>query len=230
MIKILLLLLISTSSFAQQSKVELLYSKKIKCEPDSDSGFSVRNRIIDQFVENDVLHLKLGKWLNCSDSFKTSVDLKHWTLNLKIDVAPGANEYECSCFTYFQFRVKVNGAYIESIYLNDKLIEFSNERYKLFPVRYDITNSDTINRVDKYGLRQGKWYFENAKNRYFVYLDGKCVRRVMEYPNGKIRNEWIVKEKVEKEIDGKKVRQFEDVDIFREWDEKGKLIYEGKNK
>ncbi|MCG8329708.1 MAG: hypothetical protein MI974_18580 [Chitinophagales bacterium] len=54
--------------------------------------------------------------------------------------------------------------------INGRSILLSKEKYQTYPIRFDLFNGDTINLIDKYGMRQGYWLLKDSLNR--IRLEG----------------------------------------------------------
>lgn len=143
---LLFLFVLPTLLPAQNKGVEITYFKKVNCEMDSNNNYSIRNRIIEQSIKDDYVFLKLGFWTICCDTFKANAKVENEILKLSVkDVGePG----ECSCFSYFNFNVKLNGNSFAEVTVNDKKIKISKERYNKYAVKFDVVNGDTVNRTD----------------------------------------------------------------------------------
>ena len=65
------------------------------------------------------------------------------------------------------------------------------DKYKTYPIKFSIRNNDTINRIDKYGLKQGYWYEEKENKGYLkgYYVDDmlRTVDSKEYYPGGKLK-------------------------------------------
>lgn len=224
---VLFLFVIPTLLPAQKKGVKITYFKKVNCEMDSNNSYSIRNRIIEQSMKDDNVFLKLGFWTICCDSFKANAKIESEIL--KLSVKDVGEPKECSCFSYFNFNIKMNGNSFAEVTVNDKKIEISKERYDIFPVKYDIVKGDTVNRTDKYGVRQGKWVgdWKNTNNlfgeRFGLYKNGMLVSTVQLYPSGQKKSETIREKLIWRNSDGKEYLEYNDFNLYKEYHENGKL-------
>ena len=108
-----------------------------------------------------------------------------------------------SCACCFEFEFVMLGLSKEPCYLkvNDsEFVHYSN-KHKILPFMFKDVNGETINRIDKNGMKQGRWdtiycdkeldFFRKAKECLFniTYQDNKAkiaeIRKF--YPNGKLQ-------------------------------------------
>jgi hypothetical protein len=255
--RIIFFLIFCASCVSCKSSAQKLTVKEFetKCDQNLDP-YRIATRIIDQKIENGILSIELSAIDTCCFVFEPTVIQKNNSLYL--DYMRKGDPCECICayrFTYKIDNVESIHAKLKMYFMN-KPIELSNERYKVYPVKYDLVQNDTINRIDRYGLKQGKW---NAKDDilmskfYIEYKDDTLVRRVSLYPNGQIKSE-LIKEKATIEADGRKYstywnfnkyfeyfesgqkkvecscddwRKTYEEGLCKKWNEKGELIYQG---
>ena len=82
---------------------------------------------------------------------------------------------------------------------------------------------DTINYVDKYGLRQGIWNTPKdslMSKIYFVHSDNRLIKRVTLYPNKQIESE-LINEKISFKADNKLYFDYSDFNRLIEYYESG---------
>jgi hypothetical protein len=224
---VLFLFVIPTPLPAQKRGVEITYFKKVSCEMDSDNNYSIRNRIIEQSMKDDKVFLKLGFWTICCDTFKASAKIENEIL--KLSVKDVGEPKECSCFSYFNFNIKLNGHSFAEVIFNNEKIKISKERYDVYAVKYDVVKGDTVNRTDKYGVRQGKWVgdWKNTNNlfgeRYGLYKNGMLMSIVQFYSFGQKKSEIIKEKLIRRNSDGKEYLEYNDFNLYREYYENGKI-------
>ena len=78
-----------------------------------------------------------------------------------------------------------------SVKLYDRVIELSTEKYWTYEPTFKIVKGDTVDRKDKYGLKQGIWVTSEDSFQYYVNDTlrkwGKVSRQF--YGNGRPRQE-----------------------------------------
>jgi antitoxin component YwqK of YwqJK toxin-antitoxin module len=166
-------------SFAQ-TKSNVLYVIQSGCDQSVDV-YRVQDRIVNQTFRNDTFDICIGVKANCAGIFDVQSEYANDTIYFsynegaiqrdtikkrgKKEIVEYASMAGCDCCFEFQFKafnlpkqpkyVKING--IEFKYYTDK--------YKKYPIKFDLLNADTINFIDEYGFKQGKWNkIENERN------------------------------------------------------------------
>jgi hypothetical protein len=234
-----------------QDELRVMDFTKSVCEPDSDSRRQIRERIIDRRFTSSSFTIRIGVWAICCADFRPIAKLQKGTLFLDIEDPRKKEPCECGC--YYQFRYQIEGLKSEPVEVRykNKPIVLSNERYQTYIPLHRLVKSDTVDRVDKYGLKQGKWTAGNDSLlaiEYLIYRDGLVSSKVNLYSSGKIKSEAIneiVKEKNNESHYGAKRRtveyyesggkkkecslDFQNKGICKEWDERGNLIHEGNS-
>lgn len=238
------LIFVSVLTFAQ-GKVQLLGFSASDCDDGVKNANMLRTRIIEKKISGDVLHVKIGTKETCCLGFKGVV--KYYSNSnggadtLYLGLKSFGEPCECDCYYELVYKIKVVRSPNLEIKFKGNPIETTHEKYKTYPVRYKLLGNDTINLVDKYGLRQGIWIFDSTKiTRYFSFLNDIWIRQVYLFDSGKIRKEqrkefgnWNYQveyfESGEKKFECYNDRPGES---FRQgsckgWDVDGKLIYDG---
>lgn len=213
------LLALSNSLVAQEIKNFFLP----ECNQDIDLGKAI-NRISYQTFENDVLSISFSLVSNCAGVFNPTIKYNSDTLEVKYEdykteydtvatydsiVNASAtleiNEIHATtsmlaCDCYFELELEITGLLKNPaiVILNNNIIEYYPEKYKLVLIKFDIVDGDTINYSDKFGYRQGIWIARDSTNqlmleRFYkndIIIKGTDFRY---YENGTIKNqlEWI---------------------------------------
>ena len=158
-----------------------------------------RNRIIIQEKVGDSLKLHLVAKSHEIGELFSSAEMGHDTLYLQFRVKPeiidGYKRVEIDYyFTYREIEMTVVGVQQMPavIYLNEDQIELTDEVYLTFPEKYELDGQDTINRIDQYGQKQGKWvekFYRTIHESFFE--DSKILQGVATtfYPSGAIKTE-----------------------------------------
>ncbi len=205
---------------------------------------NIRTRIVERTFVNQILTVKLGLMETCCVTFTPSINYlgKSNSLDtLNLDYRSGADECECNCYYEFTYKIKgVRNANV-SILFKGKLVELSKEKYLTFPVKYRLLGRDTVNFVDKYGMRQGLWTFDTVKIRkYNFFKDDVNIKEIVLFDNGKVHKamkrefgnwnyfiEYFESGVTKVECYNDEVGGSYKEGRCKEWSEKGELIYEG---
>lgn len=194
MIFLLTFALISFLSSGQESDLIEFYPST--CDSEEDV-MRIRERISEIYEVGDSLFITVGFVANCAfDNSPMKVDANYIgdTLCLTFDfeyevgdtivengdtmVYMSFNAASCDCCFEFQYVVKNEYSDSTPVKLNGKLIIYHTEKYKTYPVEYELLKGDTINLVDKYGFRQGKWLYYDKENRLIndrIYMNDSIV-------------------------------------------------------
>jgi hypothetical protein len=162
--------------------VELVDFSHSQCdEPVSD--YTIRVRIISKTLESDTFKLSIGFAWGCCMQFNGIAEMKNDTLHVSLK---RKTEDYCFCTCCYQSDFKIVGIKNVDIPIKfyDKVIEYSPEKYATFSPKYDIVKGDTLNYIDKYGLKQGKW-FDFEKN-FRIYTNNRLTGWGRELQNGNI--------------------------------------------
>lgn len=246
----ILFIAIPLLSYSQKTEVNVAAFSKSVCEADSSFRKQIRERIIDKEFINDIVRIKIGVWATCCVDYKPKVALENNILYLDIEDTEKKAACECGCYYHFIYTiVDIQSEPVEIRYKN-KLIELSNERYETYTPVFKLIKGDTVDFIDRYGLRQGKWRSatdSSYRKEYFVYEDGLVLKKVNLYESGEVKIETIpevLKEKNSESHYGNKqmvieyyrsgMKRKECVsdwpkkgNLCKEWNEKGILLYQG---
>lgn len=187
--RLLITLLIGTQlTFGQTIKIELLDFKYSTCD-EATLSTRLRTRIVKKEIKTDILTVDIATVATCCVSFDPSISVKQGTLHL--DFKETGTECECRCYYTLTYKVKgVKDRDIKIKFQNED-IEMSEEKYLTYPTKFKILNGDTINYVDKYGFRQGKWAYSNDStmiNGFFETKDDVLIKLVTLYPDKKVKS------------------------------------------
>jgi hypothetical protein len=138
------------------SGIKLLEYRESSCDRSSDPT-RIIPRIISSKTKFDTLEIEIGFAGGCCGKVSPIVEFKNDTLyfNFKPE-----DDEECFCACCFSFYYKIKGINkpITRAKLFNKEIALSSEKYRTFPVSFEIIEKDTFNLTDKYGQKQGVWY------------------------------------------------------------------------
>lgn len=137
--------------------------KDFYIEEQPDESKELLDRIIDYNKTDDSISIRIGCETVFCDNYKLRL--------LKSSDSLFISFYDWWCpssyYTYGEIEFTIPSILIDSskIKLNKKLIGFSDDKYKMYPISFDIENGDTLNYVDEFGRRQGRYifYFKNGK-------------------------------------------------------------------
>jgi hypothetical protein len=144
-------------TYGQDGNIKLLDFKYSDCEATLSDRFITR--IAKKEIKGDILTVDITTVTTCCVNFTPIASTNRGILYLGFKET-GA-ECECKCYYYLTYKVKGIKDKEVKIKFQDSDIELSEEKFKTYPVRFKIFNGDTINFVDKYGFRQGKWAYSN---------------------------------------------------------------------
>lgn len=218
-------------TFGQSGKVKLFKFRNSTCDQATDPS-RLRARIIKKELTNNILTVQIAATATCCVDFRPKATLKQGILNL--DLEETGEACECSCC--YEFAFEVEGIKDEKIKIKfrDKDIELSNERFLTYPIKYKILNGDTINYVDKYGLRQGKWNKPSDSlmtKTYGEFIDDRLVKVIQFFPSGQTESEKIC-EKIKVTADKAEYFDYFDFNRYIEYYESGtkrKECYNNQN-
>jgi hypothetical protein len=252
-----ILTLLSIQAFSQKSGIiRLIEFNLSSCDEESDP-YRLRTRIVRKELTRNYLTLEIATTDTCCISVRPIVNFSDNTIYL--DERNMGEECECICCYQFVYKLKGKFNNQTKIKFRGKDIEESREKYKTYPIKFDVLNGDTVNLVDKYGLRQGQWFSESKKPEawtFYDFVDDINVRATKLYPDGSIKR-YSTKEKVKIVREGTESMEYFDwnhyVEYFeggkiksecisknnresyregtcKEWNEKGELVYDGPYK
>ncbi len=151
---------ISGSAYGQ---TELL-SFKIACLHDIfySDDLVYANRIVSTTTVNDTFKIIVAKTDDCINEYSFGkVKYHNDTLRLyyytkKSDSGINLTTM-CDCPFEFTYMIKGIKGIPRTIFLNDSIFVYKPDKFKTFNVEYKVLGDDTINYVDKFGLRQKRW-------------------------------------------------------------------------
>lgn len=242
-LKIVLMLFVPLCVEAQ--KVQVVDFSSTACSEPVANADRLITRVIERRLNDGVLELKIGMKEACCLTFKPVV--KYYSSSgqsldtLYVGYKSIGDPCECDCYYELTYKIKQFSKTKFELRFKGKPIEYSAEKYKTFPVKYKIIGTDTVNFVDKYGLRQGIWTSDSVKiKKYYFFKDDVHIRDVTLFDNGNIQKamkrefgNWNYM--VEYFESGQKKREcfndemggsFKDGEC-KEWNAEGELIYEG---
>jgi len=216
---ILLLFFLKIFSVCGQSNenIELIGFSASQCDNNYPYERLVRTRIVSKNYLNGIYSVEIGIFENCSGVNTPNINFSNDTLQLfyeigelgKIDtISIDSNESgkitfttiqsyniaECNCCFHFIYSIKglENKNYIIS--LNNIVIEYSPDKFLLFPIKFELYDNATINYIDEFGLKQGLWLKEKSVvETWFNYKDNIRMQLIQKkyYPNRKLKEEKV---------------------------------------
>jgi hypothetical protein len=186
------------------------------------------SRISSLRMSGDTLDISLGFLSSCGLSWVPKATLSGDTVYLMYSVKPESEETLCYCYQCTRQVIKGVTTPNPVIVFEDSVISFSEDRYRTYPVTFDIINGDTINMTNHYGLRQGLW--ATKRRNHFYIFDEKDPYKygiLIKYKNG--RTKYLSQDQyiVEYYRNGQKKREkyFDDNQYKTQcWDKKGREI------
>ena len=207
---ILIVILSFTQITAQDLTPKLVSFQPSNCNSE-DAPSRLRQRIISTEYNNGNLLIEVAVVANCFIEHtigKINVindklflfyykEEKETTTTVDGDTVVTILTIQADCECCFSFTYFIEGVNKEFNFyaLNYEEIKHDDEKYKTYPIQFEINeDSDTINFIDKYGLKQGIWidkeYVKNPKYKLF-YVDDKIQSglKPLYYKNGMLRGE-----------------------------------------
>jgi hypothetical protein len=217
---IVVFLFITQFAFAQKAKVKLHSFHNSTCDQESDPD-RLRTRIISKVLVNGILTIHVATTATCCVDFVPKTKYAKGVLDL--DFLETGEPCECGCCYEFVYEISgIKNSEVKITFMG-KQIEQSYEKYKTYPVSFRIFKGDTINYVDKYGLRQGIWApsADSAMmKKYLVFVDNRPVTQVRLYSNGQVERELIM-DKISFKADGRDYFEYADYNRLVEYYESG---------
>ena len=228
-----------------QNRIHVVDFSATQCAEPTVYPEAIQTRIIQKKIKDGILDLKIGTTETCCLTFKAVVKFYSSRIG-SIDtlyVGYKSNGEECECTCYYELNYKIKGLHNLNFEVQFKgnPIEYSEEKYKTYPVKYKLIGNDTVNFVDKYGLRQGIWTPDSTKiKKYYFFKDDVHIREVILFDNGNIHK--AMKRQfgnwnyfIEYFDSGQKKQECFNEEIggsyregnCKEWNKGGQLIYEG---
>ncbi len=198
-----LFLVIPFLSFGQ-SNIKLLSFESSSCDREADI-FRIQKRIVNQSIDGGIYKLTIGVIANCAGIHDLTTIFRSDTLRINYEEGRLVNIKrpnkkidkvleKASCDCCFEYNLTIKGLAVlpQIITVNDSVIKYFPEKYMIYQVKYEISNGDTINYVDKYGFKQRKWQKTKENNGYFsgYYIDDKLKTADSKeyYPNGRLKS------------------------------------------
>lgn len=188
--QILILISVGQALGQKSDSVTLLEFKQSTCDSKSDP-YRLKPRIISLYHHADTLALEIGFATTCCLEYLPIIKFTTDTLYLSYGIKDEGEA--CSCICCYSFYHKISGVKSKtfSVKLYDQVIELSTEKYWTYEPTFKIVKGDTVDRKDKYGLKQGIWVTSEDSFQYYVDDKlrkwGKVSRQF--YDNGKLRQE-----------------------------------------
>lgn len=210
---------IHSQSFSQDKAPILIHFEESECNSELDEEL-LQERIANQQLKSDTFMIEIGTIANCGGIRSQSIKYENDTLDIFYDEGQERTDTlrdergkileirdvivtsDCECCFEFIFYIKGISKIPSVVRLNKKIIKYYPDKYKVYPIKYDLINGDTVNYIDKYGLKQRYWnklpYNENDENQQdstyywaFYVNDGvqKSEKKVF-YKNGKLKHHY----------------------------------------
>ena len=213
-IYILIISLISLNVIGQKSN--LIVFLPSTCDLNEDV-LRIRERISEMYLKHDTLVINVGFVANCgysespitggaifeNDTLYLTYGFKHNFMDTIVEngdtvVYVSMNYAECDCCFEFMYLLREIPSTDIPIKLNDRTIFFHLEKYLTYPVEFEKLDGDTINYIDKYGFRQGKWLQKDTNGLVILdrYYRNDTIARGTDYryyENGVLKTmlDWI---------------------------------------
>lgn len=170
---ILLTFFLHLNTIQAQDQIQLVDFSPSTCD-DKEDPLRIKTRIVDQWYKGDTLMIEVGTVALCCVDFEPHISFNNKVLDLQFK----ETGIPCECDCCYQFIYKIMGLKDQKFTttLNGKSIQYSEEKYRTKPERFEIYNGDTINRFDKYGFKQGLFILGRDMEKpsvKIVYKDDK---------------------------------------------------------
>lgn len=211
---------IAQLTFGQSGKIKLLDFKYSDCE--ATLSDRLITRIVKKEIKGDVLTVDIATVTTCCVNLTPTASTNRGILYL--DFKETGTECECKCYYYLTYKIKGIQDKEVKIKFQNKDIELSEEKFKTYPIKFKILNGDTINFVDKYGFRQGKWAYSNdslLSTGYFEAHDDIPVKFVALYPDKSIKSITSRDKIIMKDFNGMDYHTYSNYNYYVEYFESG---------
>jgi len=191
LIRHLLIILSIGQVFGQKTdSVKVIEYSQSACDRTSDPD-RLKPRIISLEHHADTLNIEIGFATTCCLEYIPNVKYSADTLYISYKVKDEGEACMCICCYSFNHKIKGINTPKLTVKLYDQVIELSNEKYWTYEPTFTILNGDTVNRKDKYGLKQ--WIWITTSDNFIKYKDDRIDKR------GKIHREFYGNGKIKKQ-------------------------------
>jgi hypothetical protein len=159
------------------ARIELVEFNQSACDISLDP-YRLKPRIISLGHSRDTLAIEIGFAATCCSDYVPRIQYSADTLYISYT----AKGDPCACVCCYSFNHKIKGINSSklTVKLHKSVIELSDEKYRTYPPTFVIVRGDTLNRKDKYGLKQGLWIDERAIQK----IEGDIsLRRTYDFEN-----------------------------------------------
>lgn len=218
---LIIFLFITQLTYGQTSPIKLLGFKYSACDESTLSN-RLSTRIARKEIKGDVLTVDIATVATCCVDFKPIVSTKQGILYL--DYKKNGAGCDCDCYYTLTYKIKGISDKDVKIKFQNKDIELSDEKFVTFPITFEILHGDTINIVDQYGFRQGKWtyYGDSLMNTgYLELVDDVPVKLITFYPNKTIKSLTSRARITRRDFNGKEYPDFSNYNYYVEYFESG---------
>lgn len=165
-IRVLFVVLLFYISVSAQKKAKpfLVDFKSSECDNTVDVS-RLKPRIVRQGFEGNLFVIEVGTKATCCVEFIPSISMTGDTLSLNLEET--GQGCECECCYQFIYKISNLAGKNFGINLQGIPVAQSDEKYVTFPPVFDLVNGDTVNYIDKYGMRQGHWFKTKENGSYF---------------------------------------------------------------
>ena len=159
------------------NKVKLIHWKAQDCDNTYDPYLLVA-RITESEVSNGVTLLTINFADNCCPEFAPEIEF----IENKLFIVPYKQKEvmelcSCNCCFSLQFRITGLPPQYDVFFRGMKIIQ-SADPYPVVTPSHEVFEGQTVNRMNKYGFREGKWIT--------LYESGQ-IKDILEYPDNQIR-------------------------------------------
>jgi hypothetical protein len=221
---LIIFIFITQLTHGQIGEIKLVDFKYSACDEATLSN-RLLTRISKKESSGNILTVDIATVATCCVKFEPIASTDKGILYL--DFKENGTECECNCYYTLTYKIKGIKSKDIKIKFQNKDIDLSDEKYKTYPTKFTMLNGDTINFVDKYGLRQGKWMYSSDSlmtTGYFEALDDVPVKLITLYPDKTIKSMTSRDKIVLKDSNGKDYDTYLNynyyVEYFESWTKK----------
>lgn len=180
--------------FAKAQRIQIIESSATECLEESGATDRLLTRIIESQFSNGILEVRIGTTEACCQTLTPIADYRsgYGPIPDTLNLGYSTNGILCECDCYYELSYKIKGLPNAdyNVLFNGGPITYSFEKYRTFPVKFKILEADTINVVDKFGLRRGVWILDSTMVSNHYYFENDIhIRETVLFDNGRVQRE-----------------------------------------
>ncbi len=185
-------MLFLNSCWAQtlNKEVQLLSWKAGECDNSYDP-YHIQDRISAIAVRNNTLFLSVSFSENCCIIFSPKISYSNHILSISSDSKEDWGYCLCDCCFSIDFVISNISDTNFTTLFNGDTIYYSLDPYRVFPIKFEVVNGDTINKNNERGVPIGLWVKNLDSTLYNINPKGYDYDPIWSkkyYPNGQIES------------------------------------------